>query len=120
VTCDEARPWFPDAELVQVKRSITRVSAESLHPERARAAIRAGAAAAVRRVGEIPPPSVAGHVDLDVRCTTSDVADLAATLDGIERVEATELRLSGERLEVYRRFVTMLTLTRQLAAEARD
>ncbi|MGZ4130970.1 MAG: M55 family metallopeptidase [Actinomycetota bacterium] len=119
VTCEEARPWFPGAELVQVKRSITRVSTESLHPERARGAIRAGAAAAVRRVAELRPPSIPDPVELDVRCTTSDVAELAATLEGIERVKATELRMSGERLEVFRRFVTMLTLTRQLAAEAR-
>jgi D-amino peptidase len=119
VTCEEARPCFADAELVEVKRSITRVSAESLHPERARAAIREGAAVAVRRASSLRPPSVPERVELEVRCTTADVAALAATLDGVERLDTTEIRLSGERLEVFRRFVTMLSLTRQLAAEAR-
>jgi len=120
VTCEEARPWFPGAELVQVKRSITRVSAESLHPERARAAIREGAAAAVRRATSLSPPSVPERVRLDVRFSTADAAALAATLDGVERTDVNEVRLSGERLEVFRRFATMLALTRQLAAEARS
>ena len=119
VTCEEARPWFAGAELVQVKRSISRVSAESLHPERARAAIREGAAAAVRHAATLEPPAVPDPVDLDVRCTTADVAELASTLDGAERTDPLEVRLRGGRLDVFRRFVTLLTLTRQLAAEAR-
>jgi D-amino peptidase len=120
VTCDEARPWFAGVELVQVKRSISRVSAESLHPERARAAIREAAGAAVRHAATLLPPAVGSAVALEVRCTTADVADLASTLEGVERLEGNDVRLSGEYLLVFRRFVTMLTLTRQLAAEARS
>jgi D-amino peptidase len=119
VTCDEARPWFPGAELVAVKRSVSRVSAESLHPERARAAIREGAAAAVRGASTLDPPAVGDPVELAVRCTTADVAALATTLEGVERTDETAVRLRGSRLDVFRGFVTMLTLTRQLASEAR-
>jgi D-amino peptidase len=119
-TCDEARPWFAGVELVQVKRSISRVSAESLHPERARAAIREAAAAAVRRAAMLQPPAVGNAVALEVRCTTADVAELASALEGVERLEGNDVRLGGECLLVFRRFVTMLTLTRQLAAEARS
>jgi D-amino peptidase len=119
VTCEEARPWFPGAELVQVKRSITRVSAESLHPERARAAVRAAASDAVRRASSLDPPPVPESVTLDVRCATADVAALATTIDGVERSDDTNVRLSGDRLDVFRRFITMLTVTRQVAAEAR-
>jgi D-amino peptidase len=46
-TAEEARPFMPDIEAVLVKRSITRFAAESMHPERARELIRAGAARAL-------------------------------------------------------------------------
>jgi D-amino peptidase len=120
ITCDEARAWFPSAELVEVKRSITRVSAESLHPERARAAIREAATRTIRAAASLQPPAVAERVTLDVRCTTTDVAELAATIAGIERSDGTGVRIHGERLEVFDAFVAMLALTRQLAAEARS
>jgi D-amino peptidase len=52
-TAEEARPFLPEIEAVVVKRSITRFSAESVHPTRACELIRAGAAKALRGA---PPP----------------------------------------------------------------
>ena len=120
VTCDEARPWFAGAELVAVKRSITRVSASSVHPEAARDAIRQAAVLAVGRAVSLEPPAVGEPAELEVRCTTTDVADVAATIEGVERGDETMVTIAGGRLEVFDRFVRVLALTRQLAAEARS
>ncbi len=52
-TAEEMRRIAPDCECVVVKRSITRFAAESLHPEVACERIRAGAARALERLGQM-------------------------------------------------------------------
>ena len=118
VTIVEAAPWFPGAELVTVKRSIGRMSAESLHPERARELIRDGARRAVEHVTGMRPPTVAVPAALQVDLRTADLATLATMVRGVEPTGPRTIVIEGDPIEVYRRFCAVLSLTRHLAAEA--
>lgn len=118
VTAAEAAPFLPAAQIVVVKRSVTRFAAKSLHPAAARRAIRDGAQAAVARAAssDVPLPEVALPARLDVAWATADLADMASWIEGVERTgERLTTMVGDDPLRLYRRFVTCVYLTRSLA-----
>jgi D-amino peptidase len=114
-TADEARPFLPDVEAVVVKRSITRFAAESVHPERACALIRAGAARALSGVAGIEPPAVKLPATLEVTFLTADMAEMATWVRGVERAGPRSATVTDDDpLRLYRTFVTLVALTRSI------
>lgn len=114
-TAEEARPFMPEIEGVVVKRSITRFAAESLHPARARELIRAGAARALARLGTAPLPAIDLPATLEVTFLTSDLAEMATWIRGVERAGTRAVRATDEDpLRLYRTFVTIIALTRSI------
>ena len=108
-TAEEMRRIAPDCECVVVKRSITRFAAESLHPEVACERIRAGAARALERLGQMGPPAIDLPATLEVQVTTSDYAELGSWLPGVERTGPRSLRLvDDEPLRMYRTWVAFM------------
>ena len=69
------------------------------------------------RVGELRPPQVARPAALDVDLLTADLAEIATLVRGVTRIATRTIRVEGEPLEVYRSFVGVLVVTRQLASE---
>jgi len=115
-TAEEARPCMPDVEAVVVKRSVTRFAAESLHPERARELIRAGARAAVGRVGRLAVPSIKLPATLEITFLTADMAEMATWIREVERAGARTVAVTGsDPLALYRTFTTIVALTRSIA-----
>jgi len=115
-TIEEARPFMPEVEPVVVKRSITRFAAESLHPDRACELIRAGAARALARAGAAFPPTIDLPASLQVTFLTSDMAEMASWIRGVERDGARTITVTDDDpLRLYRTFVTIVTLTRSIA-----
>jgi len=115
-TAEDARPFLPQIEAVVVKRSITRFAAESLHPERACELICAGAARALARAGDIPPPAIDLPATLELTFLTSDMAEMASWLGGVERAGNRTVTVTDEDpLRLYRTFVTIIALTRSIA-----
>ncbi|HLJ01922.1 MAG TPA: M55 family metallopeptidase [Solirubrobacteraceae bacterium] len=114
-TADEARPFMPGIEAVVVKRSITRFSAESLHPDRACELIRDGAIRALGRAQAIAPPAIELPATLEVTFLTSDMAEMSSWLPGVERTEARIVKLTDDDpLRLYRTFITLIALTRSI------
>lgn len=112
-TAEEARPFMPEIEAVVVKRSITRFAAESLHPERACELIRAGAARALARAGAARLPAIELPATLEVTFLTSDRAEMASWIRGVERARTRTVTVTdGDPLRLYRTFVTLIALTR--------
>lgn len=109
----EAEPFCPRVEVVQVKRSVSRTAAESLHPRRACDLIREGAERALARLDSFAPPRIARPATMEVSWLDADLAELAAQVAG-ERIDAVRTRLSGEPLVVYDAFVGQVTATRSL------
>ena len=93
----------------------SRFAAESVHPEVACELIRAGAARALERVGQMSPPAIDLPATLEVQTTTSDYAELATWLPGFERTGPRSLRLvDDEPLRMYRTWVAFTAITRAI------
>ncbi len=114
-TAEEARPFLPEIEAVVVKRSLTRFAAESLHPDRARELIRAGAARALGRAGTASLPAIDLPATLEVTFLTSDMAEMATWIRGVDRPGTrTVTATDDDPLRLYRTFVALIALTRSL------
>lgn len=116
-TAAEARTFMPDVEAVEVKRSVSRYAAESVHPEVARERIREGARRAMERARSIAAPRFAGETRIEVTFLTADMAEMAAWLRGVEVVEGHGRTVTfggDDPLRLFRTFVTMVMLTRAI------
>jgi D-amino peptidase len=121
VTGDEATAreaeWFaPAAERVVVKDAISRYASSNLHPAAARRLIRVGAQRALESVSAARPPAFARPTRLELQLLTADMAEMAAWIAGVERRGPRTVVLEDDdTLALYRRFVTIIYLTRNLA-----
>jgi D-amino peptidase len=109
----EAEPFCPGLEVVEVKSSISRLAAQHLHPEVARARIREGVAAALGR--DQIPPAIALPATLEVELISPDMAEQATWLRGVKRSDSRTVWFTDDDpLRLYRTFMTMVFLTRSL------
>jgi D-amino peptidase len=114
-TAEEAQRFLPELEAVVVKRSITRFAAESLHPGRACELIRAGAARALAGAGAAPLPAIDLPATLEITFLTSDMAEMATWIRGVDRAATRTITVSDDDpLRLYRTFVTIIALTRSI------
>jgi D-amino peptidase len=113
--CDETAALIPGVHAAVVKEHVSRVAAHSLHPNKARALIRDQARAAVAGAADAAaPPLDPGVLELFVR--TTDIAEAATWVRGVDRTGPRELRIRGEdRLGTYRAFCAAILLTRTVA-----
>jgi D-amino peptidase len=115
VTAQEAQRIAPNAEKVVVKQSLGRFAAANLHPTVACELLRAGATRAVRNLDTMHPPEFKQPVSLEVSFLVADMAEMALWVRGVERVGPRTVVLASENLlDLYRMFVTVVTLTRAL------
>jgi D-amino peptidase len=117
VTAAEAKHLSPAPHCVEVKRSVSRYAAESLHPVAARERIREGARLALTEAKPAGPPQFPEQTAIELTFITADMAEMAAWLRGVEIVEgqARTVRFSGaDKLDLFRTFVTIVMLTRAL------
>jgi D-amino peptidase len=98
----------PDVVGVEVKKAVSTAAAASLHPEKARAAIRAGAAEAIRRAARLRPFAPAAPIRFEVDVTRSHLAELAALCHGVQRVANRTVAYQGaDMLDVWRTWLVM-------------
>jgi D-amino peptidase len=115
VTAQEARNIAPNAEKVVVKQSLGRFAAAHIHPTIACELLRKGASRAVSNVSDMRPPVFQQPVSLEVTFLVADMAEMALWVRGVERVGPRTIVMSSENLlDLYRMFVTVVTLTRSL------
>ena len=114
-TAQEARPFMPEIEAVIVKRSVTRFAAESVHPDRACALIREGAARALSGVASARPPQIDLPATLELTFLTADMAEMATWIRGVERTDARTVQITdSEPLRLFQTFVAIVALTRSI------
>lgn len=115
VTAQEAQTIAPGAEKVVVKRSLGRFAAANIHPSVACEMLQRGASRAVRSLIEMHPPVFAMPIRFEVTFLVADMAEIAQWIQGVERVGPRSITIRSENLlELYRIFVTVITLTRSL------
>ena len=113
--CEETAALIPGVHTAVVKEHVSRVAAHSLHPDRACALIRETAQRAVEGAASASPPPV-GSAPLEISVRTTDIAEAATWVRGVERAGPRELRFTGEDpLAVYRSFCAAILLTRAVA-----
>jgi D-amino peptidase len=113
--CEETAALIPGIHTAIVKEHVSRVAAHSLHPARACALIRETAEKAIAGAAGAEPPLL-GSAPLEISVRTSDIAEAASWVRGVERTGPRELRFAGEDpLAVYRSFCAAILLTRGVA-----
>jgi D-amino peptidase len=116
VACEETTELMPGVHSAVVKEHVSRLAAHSLHPSRACALIRETAQQAVASVPEASPPPFGRPVSLEVSVRTTDIAEAATWVRGVDRTGPRELSFSGDDLlSVYRSFCSAILLTRSIA-----
>ncbi|QWZ09178.1 M55 family metallopeptidase [Nocardioides panacis] len=116
VTAAEAARVSPGVRAAVVKTAVTRFAADSLHPEVARELIRSEAEAAVRGLGSAEPPAISLPATLDVTFRNPDLAELATWVTGVERTGTSTVAMTDDDpVRLFRRFITTVLLTRDLA-----
>jgi D-amino peptidase len=116
--CEEAAALIPGIHPAVVKEHVSRSAAHSLHPAQACTLIRETARKAVScAAGAQPPPASPGVLELSVR--TTDIAEAATWVRGVDQTGPRELRIHGETpLATYRSFCAAILLTRTVAETA--
>jgi D-amino peptidase len=113
--CEETAALIPDVHAAVVKEPVSRVAAHSLHPARACALIREIAERAVAGAATAQPPPL-GQAVLELSVRTTDIAEAACWVRGVERTGPRELRCTGDDpLAMYRSFCAAILLTRGVA-----
>jgi D-amino peptidase len=112
-TAAEIEPFCPGIRTAVVKRSVTRFSAESLHPDAACDLIRAEAEAAVAGLAGARPPAISLPATLRLRFHNSDYAELASRVGGVERTGGLSAEIVGsDPLALFTTFITVVLLCR--------
>lgn len=115
VTAQEAQSIAPNAEKIIVKQSISRFAAANLHPSVACELLQAGATRAVRNLSLMQAPQFSLPVELAITFLVADMAEMATWIRGVELVGPRTVKVVQENLlDLYRTFVTIVTLTRSL------
>jgi D-amino peptidase len=115
IACEETASLIPGVHSAVVKESVSRLAAHSLHPSRACALIRQTAEKAVAGAASAEAPPL-GSATLEVSVRTSDIAEAASWVRGVDRTGPRELRIRGnDPLETYRAFCAAVLLTRTVA-----
>lgn len=113
-THEQANKLLGDVRGVVVKESISRFAATNLHPCVARSMVRDAAREAAQEVASLAPPAISLPAVLEMEFQTSDLAELACWVKGVERVEGRRAAITGEdALQIYRSFVAVSYITRQ-------
>ncbi len=114
-TAEEACFVAPEAEKVIVKESKGRFAASHIHPTVACEMLQTGATRAVRNVSTMKPPQFTLPITIEITFLVADMAEMAQWIRGVERVATRTVKVVGENtLNLYRTFVTIITLTRSL------
>jgi D-amino peptidase len=113
--CEETAALIPGVHQAVVKEHVSRLAAHSMHPDRACALIRERAKAAMAAAAAAePPPLDPGVLEVSVR--TSDIAEAAAWVRGVDQIGPRQLRIHGpDRLATYQAFCAAILLTRSVA-----
>jgi len=114
VVAETERVFGPGVPTVQVKTSRGHLTSESMHPSVACRLLREAAAEAIRNVPNVGPLTVDNPVTVEVTLNRPALADLAAMIDGMERIDGRTLRFTRPDFpNAYRvlRLITVLCST---------
>ena len=114
-TAMEIEPFCPRVHKAIVKESVTRFSANSMHPEQARQLIGEQAFLATKSIASATQVAIELPTTLRIQFRTSDYVDLATRVNGVDRTgDLSAEIIESDPLELYRSFITVVLLCRGL------
>ena len=114
--CEETAALLPGVHTAVVKEPVSRLAAHSLHPTRACALIREAAEKAVATAAQADPPPLGPVATLEISVRTTDIAEAATWVRGVQRAGPRQIVIGGDDLlSVYRSFCAAILLTRTIA-----
>lgn len=117
--CAVAERRFPGVVTAVVKRAEGFTAADSLHPRRAQALIRAAAAEAVKNAGALRPMAIPDRLVLTAGFQTPTAAESAADVPGAERVDETTVTCAVSDPRSLMGLINLWYSTAALAARSR-
>ncbi|MBB5630239.1 M55 family metallopeptidase [Sphaerisporangium krabiense] len=110
--CAELADLVPSAVTVTVKQVLGQAAAVALHPEESRERLRAAAADAITRRGQVPPLTIAGPLDVEVDLYSPATVDLATLVPGVSRAggDRTVTFTAADVAELYRLVLLLVQL----------
>ncbi len=103
----ELKAIQPQAEGAVVKTAISFHAASVMPPEESQALIRAKAKAAIQRLAQMRPFTVAEPVQVDLTFKAYTPAEMLAYLPGVERVDAHTVRYNARTIGDVSRFISV-------------
>lgn len=114
VACRQMKEWLPWVRTVAVKEPLSRYAARSMHPERARRAIREAARAVVSEMAagrRFDPFVFDTPVVVELTTAHTGQADVAALMPGVERIGPRTLRYQDtDYIKAFRAMRAMMVL----------
>ena len=109
----DAEAILPPHVGVSVKRGITRLSGESLHPELARERIKDGAKRAIEQLGSREPLKLSTPITVDIDFYHSIEADASSLMPTVERTGDRSVRfVAQDAIEAFKTFTASYYITR--------
>lgn len=114
-TAEETERFCPGIKTAVVKKSITRFSAEALHPSAAKDLIREQAQLAVDELPTAGQAAIDLPATLEISFRSSDYCELASRIAGVKRTGDLSASIIGDDpLRIYQTFITVVLLCRGL------
>lgn len=108
---EEATQLLGDVLTVPVKQGLGRTAADSLHPQVAREKITQGVRKALERDAKPAPLQFSSPVELELRFVNSAMADMAAAIPDVERVDGRTVRFRhADYIVAYKAMRAMIAL----------
>jgi D-amino peptidase len=112
-TAAETAMWAPGVSSAVVKKSVSRLAADNMHPTDACDLIRAKAEEAISNLSKLSPPKIALPATIQIQFHYSDFADMATWIPGTVKTGTKTVELTdSDPLQLFRRFITTVILTR--------
>lgn len=97
---DEVHHFIPETEAVIVKTGLSRFSALSIHPEKARILIYEGVKKAIQK-NSVKPFKLAEPITMEIDFKDSNMAETAALIPGVTRINPRTIQYTGDTQTIY-------------------
>lgn len=99
---EEVGAFMPNTEAVVVKRGLSRFSALSIHPTKARELIYEGVTKGLQRAAMIEPLKLEEPITMEIDFKDSHMADTAELIPGVKRLDPRTIAYTGDAETIFR------------------
>ncbi len=99
---DEIRQFIPEIETIVVKQGLSRFSALSIHPTKARKLIYEGVKKGLSNKNKIEPYKLSSPITMEIDFKDSNMAETAVLIPGVKRISPRTISFCGDPETVFK------------------